>query len=427
MTNAAGTSAKALIWILLGLVAASSMSFYTFEIWSAGQPEHFSDLYARWWGAHELFLHGRDPYSPEVSHEIQTTIYGAAVAPSPDDPAGIGGGFAYPPFTAFLLWPTIYVSFPVAEGIFLCLSILLTVLSMMLWARFASLRLTPIQWTIFGLFLFGSFPVLQGLKLLNLSLIAAAFVAIAIYLLSRDRLIPAGIFLALSTFKPQFVCVLVPWLALWTFMAWRRRQALAWSFVVTMLALSAASELVLPGGLRTFVRVAGAYQHYTYGHSLLDIWFTPRFGPVISAALLVTVVVVTRSALMGEPNSPRFVLTISMLLAGTLVVIPTLAPHAQLLLLPGILCLMKYSRDLWRGNTFCRMSLRAAFLLLAWPWLASVGLILAHMSLPVSSLLRFWEVPLYASPVFPLACLLALSSLWGLRKLLPAVENQPSS
>ena len=93
--------------------------------------------------------------------------------------------------------------------------------------------------------------------------------------------------------------------------------------------------------------------------------------------------------------------------------IPTLAPHAQLLLLPGFLCLLREREALLQGSV-SRPLLAAAWALLAWPWIAALGLLLAAICWPLSSLLGFWQVPLYTSPLLPLAVLLALGS--GVRK-----------
>src|SRR5215469_6997896 len=38
-----------------------------------------SDLYPRWVGAQEVILHGRNPYGPGVTREIQLGYYGRAV------------------------------------------------------------------------------------------------------------------------------------------------------------------------------------------------------------------------------------------------------------------------------------------------------------------------------------------------------------
>lgn len=400
-----------LMWPLVGVVCFSSMLFYTERIWSANRPAHFSDLYARWWGAHELFLHGRNPYSPEISHEIQKVIYGDAVVPSTDDPTGIGGGFAYPPYTAFLLWPTIYVSFSTAEKLFLFLSIALTLLSMALWLRVLSISMTRWRWIALSLFVFGSFPVQQGLKLLNLSLIAAALIAIAIALLYSEAQVWAGVFMAISTFKPQFAILLAPWLMLWCLAGWRRRWRFALGFAMMMLLLVLASELVLPSGFADFLAVARAYPHYAYGYSLLEIWFTPGFGLLASGALVLVAVKMTWRSLSAEANEMEFVSAISLLLTTTVAVIPSLAPHVQLLLLPAVILLVKYRHPVWNSRPTGRFVLVTVAVMLSWPWIAALALMISLSWMPIRSLLPLWQIPLFTSPLFALAVFLALAYL----------------
>lgn len=400
------------VWLLLAVLAGASMAHYTFAIWSANQPAHFSDLYAPWWGAHEMLLHGRNPYSPQVAHEIQTVIYGAPLSPSPEDPSGIGGGFAYPPWTAFLLWPTLYLPFPVVQKFLIAKSIAATLLALALWLRALRLRASPLQVLTIAIFLLGSFPTLQGLRLENLSLLAAALIAITLFLMYADHLILAGVCLALSTFKPQFTVALVPWLALWTLADWRRRRSLAAGFLATMLLFLAISQWLLPAWLPSFLRVLRAYRHYTYGHSLLDVWLTPRFGVVASAAVLLAVWALCWRDRRQPANSPRFLLASSLLLAATVVVIPSLAPHVQLLLLPGMLCLLRDRATLVSSGVVSRLGLLAAWVVLAWPWVAAFALLLARLWLPAAELHRFWQLPLYPSPILPLTVLAALTTLY---------------
>ncbi len=396
-------------WLLLGLVAAASMGYYVEEIWGANQREQFSDLYAPWWAAHELLLHGRNPYSPAVAHEIQSVIYGSAVSASADDPSGIGGGFAYPPYATLLLWPLVYTSFLSAQKIFVFLSVLVTLLSLALWVRVLRWRPSAVSWVTLALFVIGSFPVLQGLKLQNLSLVAAGLLAIAVALLAGDHLILGGILLAGCTFKPQFTVALVIWLLVWTCADWCRRHSLLWSFLISFGVLAAVSELLVPGWIPSFLRVVDAYRHYTYGHSLLDVWFTPRFGPFVSAGLLLGTLGLCWPHRLQPANSPRFLLATSLMLAANVVVMPTLAPHVQLLLLPGFLCLLPAVRP--RGGTTpaARMARSAAWILTAWPWIAAFSLSGAAVWVPAAQLHRFWQVPLYVSPVLPMAVALGLA------------------
>jgi hypothetical protein len=403
--------ATSLLWLALSLISAASMAYYVTELWAANQPAGFSDLYARWWGAHELFLHGRDPYSPAVSHEIQTVIYGAPVTPSADDPMGLGGGFAYPPYTAFLLWPTVYTPFSVAQAIFACLSVPLTALSLTLWLRVLGRRLSVLHWMTTAFFVVGCFPALEAMKLQNLSLLAAASISIGIFLIASDHLIWAGVILALSTFKPQFMVALLPWLLLWTIADWRRRSALVWSFVGTMLVLVLASEWFVPGWVTSFLFIARAYRHYAYGYSVLDVWFSPTFGPIVSAILLVVVLALCWRQRLQTAGSPGFFLATSLVLATNVVVMPTLAPHAQLLLLPGFLCLLPGGHASSNVRPTARVLRMAAWTLLAWGWVGAFGLGLARLRLPAVALLRFWQVPLYTSPVVPVAVSLALTAI----------------
>jgi hypothetical protein len=404
-------------WLGLSIIAALCMVFYVTKIWSAGQPAHFSDLYARWWGAHELLLHGRNPYTPAVSREIQTVIYGA---PEPTayrgDPSELAGGFAYPLYTVFLLWPTIYFPFSTVQILFLCASVLVTLGSIPLWLRAFDFRVSPAQLLTITLLTLGSFPAMQGIWLQNLGLIAAALLAVGVALLATGHLILAGIFLALSTFKPQFTVVLIPWLALWVATEWRRRQYLALSFLTSMLLLIGGSEWLEPGWGGGFLRTVKAYKQYTFGHSLLDVWFTSRGGPWAAAALLLTVLALSWQYRRTSEDSPGFFLAVSFILAATLVVIPTFAPHAHLLLLPGFLCVLRYQGSVPRSRRFARPILLAVWLLLVWPWIAAASLALAAVVVPVAAMLRWWELPLYTSPVLPFSVLLALGfliSTWG--------------
>jgi hypothetical protein len=415
---------KAVFWLVLSLLSAGSMTYYVTAIWSANQPPDFSDLYAPWWGAHELLLHGRSPYSPAMAQEIQTVIYGAPVSATRDDPAGIGGGFAYPPYATLLLWPTVYLSFSDAQKVFLGLCSGATMLSLALWLRAFRFPPSPLPWLTIALFTLGSFPALQAMKLQNLSLIAAALIAVTLFLLSVGHLALAGVLLAVSTFKPQFTIELIPWLALWTMSDWRRRRPLAWSFLITMLMLVLVGEWLVPGWIHQFLNVLHAYRHYTYGHSLLDVWFTPAWGLPVAVCFLFSALALSWRHRAQPADSMVFFIVTSLVLAVTLIVIPTLAPHAQLLLVPGLLCLLRGRTSGLSAGKLQRLILTATWSLLAWPWIASFGLLLAAIRFPVSTLLRFWEIPLYSSPLLPLAVSLALG-VCCVRQVEQAVGNPP--
>jgi hypothetical protein len=186
---------------------------------------------------------------------------------------------------------------------------------------------------------------------------------------------------------------------------------MASGFLATMCVLVGVSEWLLPGWMGSFLKVVRAYRHYTYGHSLLDVWFTPRWGLVIATFLFLAILVLGGRLRSKAADSPEFLRATSLVLAATLVAIPTLAPHAQVLLLPGVLCLLRERTAPSSSGTVKRLVLAATWSLLAWPWIAAFGLLLAATRYPNEGLLHYWEVPLYTSPLLPVAVLMGLGCL----------------
>src|SRR5216683_5105710 len=130
---------------ILALLAAASMWFYVRRVLVPRQVTegarlerprgNLSDLYPRWLGARELLLHGRDPYSPEITREIQRGYYGRPLDPSrPDDPRD-EEGFAYPVYVVFCLAPTIGLPFTIVQKAFYWALLLLTCATTLIWLR----------------------------------------------------------------------------------------------------------------------------------------------------------------------------------------------------------------------------------------------------------------------------------------------------
>jgi hypothetical protein len=423
---------------------------------------NLSDLYPRWLGTRELLQHGRNPYSAEVTREIQIGYYGVAL--TPDSPIKDQQGFAYPLYVVFLLAPLTLFPFDVVQPLFGWALLGLTALSVPLWLR-------AVGWTqprpALGaavLLAAGSRPALQGWALEQLTLLVAALLAAAAACLTvgdggwgvgvgsarsndpaplPDPKLPtphppspipqllAGALLAVATSKPQVTALLVAGLAVWVLGHWRARQGLAWGFLGTLAVLLAGAFLLLPGWLGDFRAALAAYQQYTDGHSLLWIWADVGLGrllpagvePVTNAlaaglvALALGVWWRTRRAAAGTFPFAR---ALALTLAITLLIIPTWAPYNQPVLLPAILLLVQYRAALWAaGRRWVRWAWVAAAAMIGWPWLAAAGLLLA---LPIaaatgqgccdSAVYRLDFLPLLTSLFTPLAVLAALAGLW---------------
>ena len=404
----------------LALVLAGSMWFYVQHVMIPHQQVeaakfdiprgNLSDLYPRWLGARELLLHHRDPYSADVTREIQIGYYRRPLdLTRPHDPKD-QQGFAYPVHVAFLLAPTVQLPFETVQIGFRWLLITLTAVSVLLWLRVLSWHLSCANIAALIVLTIGSFQVLQGIKLQQLSLLVSALIAVAVFCLVKDRLLLAGALLALATIKPQLVLLLAAWLLLWAIGDWRQRQRFAWSFGLSMAALLAASEMLLPGWFGEFRTALVAYREYNDGAwSILDTLLSPGAGRMLSAVILLTLAVLAWRIRAVDAHSTAFQFTTAFVLTLTVVVMPKAAPYNQILLAPGIFFLIQHSASLWTRNRLMRATLLLAAAFLLWPWMAALGLTLASLVLPAETVQQALALPLYTSLAIPIGVAAALA------------------
>ena len=368
--------------LLVALLLAGSMWFYVQHVLIGHQKAdaalrgvprgNLSDLYPRWLGARELLLYHRDPYSPEVTREIQTGYYGRPLDPArPNDPKD-EQRFAYPVYVVFLLAPTIDLPFPAVQAGFRWLLVGLTVVSVLLWLRTLQWRPSLNAQVILSLFALFSFPALQGIKLQQLTLLVSGLIAGCAMLLVEGHLVAAGVLLALATIKPQLVLPLCLWILLWAFSDWRRRQNVVWGFIGTMAVLLGAAEFVLPGWIGRFREAVAAYRQYSDGaESVLDVLLTPGLGKVAAAAALLALAIVGWRNRRAAADSATFGQILVLILATTVMIVPKAAPYNQVLLIPGVLIVLQH----WRIFSAQKIMIRAAAwicsLAVLWPWPAA--------------------------------------------------------
>ncbi len=406
--------------MLLALLFAASMWFYVRHVLvpyqkadSAihGRPRgNLSDLYPRWLGARELLLHHRDPYSPEVTREIQAGYYGRPLDPGrPDDPKD-QQGFAYPLHVVFLLAPTIGLPFPAVQAGFRWLLVILTLASVFLWLSVLHWRPGIAVVGILIVLTLGSYSAMQGIMLQQLTLVVSALLAGCAAALVGGNFVLAGFLLALATIKPQLALPVAGWLVLWAASDWRKRQSFLWSFGLTTAILLAAAEYILPGWIGQFSDAVAAYRRYTGGAgSLLDVLTAPVLGKVLAALAVIAIAVTGWRCRRASHESDTFPIITALVLAVTLVIVPTFAPYNHVLLLPAVFLIAAAWQDLWSRDRLTRMACGLAFLVVFWPWLTSCGLMLASLFLPADAVQGAWAVPLYASLGTPLVVLCLLT------------------
>ena len=401
-----------------GLLAASiwvwvqdiTISHQETEARQRGIPRgNLSDLYPRWLGSRELLLQGRDPYGSDITREIQNGYYGRPIDPTrPNDPKD-QQAFAYPLYVVWILAPSVKLPFPIVQRAFLWLLVAITASSIWLWLAVLRWRVSFSSRVIWTILVLGCFPAIQGFKLQQLTLLVAALLAASMACLVQRRFVLAGILLALASIKPQLLALIGIWLMIWIIGNWRERQRLFWSSAASLIILVIASEWLLPGWIHEFRASMSAYYQYTGGgRSVLDVALTPILGRIFSGMLVALLVIYLWRMRVEAEQSAAFQWSLGTVLATTLVVIPMFAPYNQVLLIPCVMLVLKQIRRLWKANRLSRFLAVITVAALAWPWAAALGLTIAWLFLPASSVQRAWAVPIGTTLMIPVSLMVLM-------------------
>ena len=422
---------------ILALLAAASMWFYVRRILVPRQVTegarlerprgNLSDLYPRWLGARELLLHGRDPYSPEITREIQRGYYGRELDSSrPNDPKD-QSSFAYPVYVVFLLAPTVFMSFSLVKVLSFWFLTACATLSVLLWERWLNLPFSQWRTLAIVVLLLGSYPFIEGVSLQQPVILVAFLLAGSCFARQRGWLVVSGVLLALTTIKPQVAFVPVTVMLFWVTGDWRPRQRWLWGFAATMLTLLAAAEFILPGWLFRFYKAVHSYQIYMANTSFLDWLVTPRWSNSVWVLIVSLIVWIAWRVRASSSNSPDARRVFCLALVAVVCTSPNLALYNQILLLPGVLLWFERVESAQPGGALTRFLGILLAALLAWPWFACVVLIGARLLFGAEGFVqRAWQMPHYAALSLPVVLLILLLLLPSVtvtsRRTSPAIE-----
>ena len=101
-----------IIFLLALIIGATIM---THNMLTRPYPGH-NDFLSRWEGARSFWIDGLNPYGEQASLNIQMKIFGRPVQDG-EDP----GYFAYPFYTAVLIWPLVYMDYAWASALWMVL------------------------------------------------------------------------------------------------------------------------------------------------------------------------------------------------------------------------------------------------------------------------------------------------------------------
>jgi len=416
----------------LALVAAASMLYYHETIVMpraatiraayglAGGYSFGNDFYQVWTTSRAWDRARVDPYSSEMTREIQVGLYGRPLdLTRPGDPID-QRAFPYPAFTLLLFAPAAEFSFERIRVPILCTLIALTIAAVLLWLRAIDWRLEWKNTLAIILLTLTSYPALEGLYALQLGLLMTFLLAAAIVALQRNRLLLAGVLLALTTIKPQVTALAILYLMLWALHHWRPRARFYVGFLFTLALLVGGALLVWPHWIRFWIHTLIAYRHYTQPPLVAEV-ISSFLGPRLAgpATLVLSLVAITIAAAIGwrnrdaAPNSTSFLMTLSSLLAiTTITLLPGQAIYDHLALLPGIFLIARDRQQLENAAPVRRVLLWLGAVVLFWPWIAAFAVDVMHTWLKLSS--TALSLPIRTAASLPFVVLALLAMCWKL-------------
>ena len=97
-----------------------------------------------------------------------------------------------------------------------------------------------------------------------------------------------------------------------------------------------------------------------------------------------------------------------LVLSTSLVVIPTMYPTGQILLIPAAFSLLQNGSEIF-GSRAQKLSSFGALSIVAWPWIGALAVMLLSILIPVNRIRAHWLIPVSTLLVTPAMVLVALA------------------
>jgi len=332
--------------LLFALMVTAIHQLFTLE--AAGA----NDFYPRYRGAVLFWQEGVDPYSPAATEAIQRDMYGRLALPEEDQVL-----FVYPFYVTFMLLPLVWlpVSYSWIQAIWLTTLLVVMVTAVLLTIRLVDWKMP--SWLL-ALTLLWAVLFYNNARTIILGQFAAfvfLWLVLGLLALKGGRDGWAGLFLALTTIKPQMVLFVLPALLLWA--VWQRRWRFVFGFGAAMAGLLAASFLLLPSWLTGFIEQVNAYPGYTVTPSPLWIitqYYFPILGRPVELGLTVVLVLYMLYLWRRLVKLPAYSREMLLILGVTMIVnnmvlVRTATTNFIVLYIPILLCLRLLAERTRRG------------------------------------------------------------------------------
>ncbi len=380
--------------IAIVLLLAGGMAYYYFGLFlprsravttsrgMAGRYQYGGDFYPIWLTGRELLRARSNPYSDAMTQRIQIGLYGRGLesARRSTDPPPHYRAFSYPLYTDLLAIPLLFLSFVTVRVLLTAVLPLLTAVSIVFWARAMRVKLSGMETAAILILALLSYPVLEALYAQQPALWVGFWLAGAMMAVAANRLAAGGALMALTFIKPQVTAPLAAWLLLWCSADWKHRKAFALSLGLTTAMLLGGSELALPGWYRDWYHAIVDYRSYTLpplAQFVLGRWI----GYAAEIAITAVTMWVLYRAIRKPAGSSDFNLAVSILLAATILLLPTGgAVYDHVVLLGGILWLYGERRLI---SELPRPVVAMAILLVGvvvWQWVGATVISIASLA-----------------------------------------------
>lgn len=381
--------------LVLALLVALGTCYYYFDLLlprarlqdaaneMVGVYDYGGDFYPIWLTGRELLFHGKNPYTQEMTREIQTGLFGRPMDPRrPADPPTDFRSFSYPLYVDLLVAPLLPVGFDTVRVVLGILLPLLTAASLIFWLRAFHLRVSLTTGAVAIILFLVSYPVLEGLYAQQAGLLVGAALALTAAMLARGRFWLAGMLLACASVKPQLIWLLALWLLLWAVSDWKRRKAFPLSFILCMGLLVLVSQLALPGWFVGWWRSLVGYSHYTLP-PLAQLVLGRFPGAALELILLMVAIAICWRSRQQPVGSLDFSLALSFVLAASVMFMPTGgAVYDQVILLPAILWLCFQRAEIVKAALPIRIVGLSVLIALCWQWFGACTVVLISLFRP---------------------------------------------
>ncbi|MFZ0548577.1 MAG: glycosyltransferase family 87 protein, partial [Candidatus Promineifilaceae bacterium] len=221
-----------------------------------------ADFHSRWYGGRALLLEGRDPYSPDVTAEIEAIR-------DPQQLRTNSFSFAFPLHVLYTFWPLTYFSYDWAQSFWIVtlqwviIGIAILMMYMVGW------KPSPlgIAGALLGSILF--YPAARTIILGQFTLHVTLFLALSLFFLRRGQDGWAGVWLAATSIKPQMVLIVGLWMVIWALV--KKRYQFLKGLLIGGVALLASSLIWLPRWPISFLEDIQRYAEVASGRNPMEV------------------------------------------------------------------------------------------------------------------------------------------------------------